>query len=162
MGYPLSMKEAVVKKVLMSNKTHYEIAKEAGIARSTLTYWLKQYTKDGEMNLINVEKSPKDWSGEERFNALVATANMSEMNRVAWCRKEGLFTHHLDQWKKDAIFLLTQKESILKSNDSKDLKREISFLKKELSRKDQALAETAALLVLKKKADLIWGDAKGD
>ncbi len=36
--------------------------------------------------------------------------------------------------------------------------RRILELERELRRKDAALAETAALLVLKKKAQAIWGD----
>ena len=160
MGYPVEMKEAVIKKVLIGGKPHHEIAKEAGIGRSTLTYWLKHYRKDRKMNLTDIEKRPQDWTGEERLNALITTGNMSEVERVAWCRKEGLFTHHLDQWKNDATSLLTSANDRSKSKDSKRLKQENAALKKDLERKEKALAETAALLVLKKKADLIWGEPR--
>jgi len=43
------------------------------------------------------------------------------------------------------------------SRRNPDVKR-IRSLEKELRRKDKALAETAALLVLKKKVQEIWGD----
>ena len=44
---------------------------------------------------------------------------------------------------------------------SGDAKR-IKELERELVRKDKALAETAALLVLKKKMALLWGDGDDD
>ena len=163
MGYPVEMKEVVLKKVLMGGKAHKEIAKEAGIGLSTLAYWLKHYKKDGKMNLSSkLEKRPNDWSGEERFNALIATGVLSEVERVEWCRKEGVFTHHLDQWKKDAMCLLIQNDNSAKGKDVVRLKRENCALKKELLLKDKALAETAALLILKKKANSIWGEFRVD
>ena len=55
-------------------------------------------------------------------------------------------------------FRLTEKE--VKTKASKELREERKKnerLEKELARKDKALAETAALLVLRKKANAIWG-----
>ena len=160
MGYAIEMKEAVIKKVLIGGKPYHEIAKEAGIGRSTLTYWLKHYKQDGNKNLMQKERRPQDWTAEERINALMATGAMSEKDRVSWCRKRGIFAHHLEQWKKDVISLLTPNRS--KDKDTKRLRKENSDLKKELNRKDKALAETAALLVLKKKANFLWGEPKDD
>jgi transposase len=157
MGYPIEMKKAVIRKVLMGGKPHHEIARDAGIGRSTLTYWLKHYKKGGNMNLTQKERRPQDWTAEERINALMATGAMSEGDRVSWCRKRGVFAHHLEQWKKDVISLLTTNKAPGKSKDAIRLKKENTALKKELNRKDKALAELAVLLVLKKKADSIWG-----
>lgn len=162
MVYPIKMKEAVIKKVLMGEKPYYEIASEAGIGRSTLTYWLKNHKKDGNKTLTEKEKRPQDWTAEERLNALMETGSMSEGERVSWCRKRGVFSHHLEQWKKDILSLSTPNRSSIKSKGSARLKKENVALKKELNRKDKALAETAALLVLKKKADYIWGDLRDD
>jgi hypothetical protein len=90
------------------------------------------------------------------------TGSMPEEERVSWCRKRGVFSHHLEQWKKDILSLLTPNKATLKFKGTAQLKKENSALKKELNRKDKALAETAALLVLKKKADFIWGDHRDD
>jgi len=162
MGYPIEMKEAVIKKALMGGKPLHEIAREAGIGRSTLTYWLKHYKKDGNINLKQKEKRPQDWTAEERINALMETGAMSEEDRVTWCRKKGLFTHHLEQWKKDVVTLLNLKRGPDKPKGLMRLQKENAALKKELNRKDKALAETAALLVLKKKANSIWGESRND
>ncbi len=162
MVYPIKMKEAVIKKVLMGEKPYHEIAREAGIGLSTLTYWLKNHKNDGNKTLAKKEKRPQDWTAEERLNALMKTGSMPEYERVSWCRKKGVFSHHLEQWKKDILSLSTPNSSSVKFKGSTRLKKENAALKKELNRKDKALAETAALLVLKKKADSIWGGLRDD
>ena len=162
MVYPIKVKEAVIKKVQMGGKLHHEIASEAGIGRSTLTYWLKNHKKDGNKNLTEKEKRPQDWTVEQRLNALMETGAMPEGERASWCRKRGVFSHHLEQWKKDILSLTSQNNAALKLKGTAQLKKENAALKKELNRKDKALAETAALLVLKKKADFIWGVHRDD
>lgn len=163
MGYSIEMKEAVVKKVLVGDKLNYEIAIEAGISRSTLCKWVKHYKKDGNITLSTKEKRPQDWTSKERIEALIEAGSMLDEERVSWCRKKGLFGHHLEQWKKDAITATTPNLSKGNCNtDSRRLKKENESLKKELLRKDKALAETAALLVLKKKAHSIWGVPEDD
>ncbi len=162
MVYPIAIKKAVIKKVLMGGKPHHEIASEAGIGRSTLTYWLKNQKKDGNETLTEKEKRPQDWTVEQRLNALMETGAMSEEERVSWCRKRGVFSHNLEQWRKDILSLLTSNKASLTFKGTVRLKKENAALKKELNRKDKALAETAALLVLKKKADFLWGDPRED
>jgi len=107
---------------------------------------------------MNKEKRPQDWSREERLNALIETAKFSEEELGAWCRQKGIHTHHLEQWRRE----LAREQPNNKNSEFKKLKEEIKNLKKELGRKDKALAETSALLVLKKKADAIWGDQEDD
>ena len=87
---------------------------------------------------------------------------MPEGERVSWCRKRGVFSHHLEQWRKDILSLSTPNSTSVKSKGITQLKKENAALKKELNRKNQALAETATLLVLKKKADSIWGGLRDD
>lgn len=167
--YSEAMKESVVKKVLNKEKRAYEVSKETGIARSTLSVWLKNYKQGDKMNanndVKNEDKRPKDWSGAERIDALIKTGGLGAEEKAWWCRQNGIFEHHLKQWEKDAIEGVISKDSgnISKemSREIKDLKKEIESLTKDINRKDRALAETTALLVLKKKADYIWGESKG-
>lgn len=152
MGLPFQVKEAVLKKILMGNRPHHEVALEFGIGRSTIGKWLKDYKKIGNINLNSKEKRPKDWSATERLSALIETGTMTEDERTSWCRKKGIFTHNLEQWKKDALSAMVPKSNKEQNEKEKALQKENSVLKKELLRKDRALAETAALLVLKKKS----------
>ncbi len=162
MGYPIKLKEAVLKKVLEGNKPRHEIATEFGIGKSTIGKWLKEYKLNGSINLNSKEKRPSDWTVEERMSALLETGSMSVEARTVWCRKKGLFIHNLDQWKKDAISGMLSSSSRKQSDEVKNLKQENKSLKKDLSRKEKALAETAALLVLKKKVQEIWGEPEDD
>jgi len=162
MGYPIQLKQAVLKKVLQENKPHYEVASELGVGRSTIGKWLKEHKQNGSKKLKSKEKRPKDWTAEERISAIIKTGCLNAEDRTAWCRKNGIFIHNLDQWKKDAISAMIPKENKEQIEEHKNLKKEISALKKDLSRKDKALAETAALLILKKKAQEIWGEPEDD
>ena len=122
MGYPIEMKEAVLKKVLTGGKPYHEIAREAGIGRSTLTYWLKNHKKEEKKNLTEKEKRPQDWAVEQRLNALMETGAMPEGERASWCRKRGVFSHHLEQWKKDILSLSTRNNSSKREQNRKLLR----------------------------------------
>lgn len=162
MGYPIQLKEAVLKKVLLGRKPQHEIASAFGVGRSTIGKWLREYKQNGITNLNSKEKRPKDWTAKERMSALIETGSMSDKDRTTWCRKKGIFVHNLDQWKKDALSAMVPASKKKQTETEKSLKKEIISLKKDLSRKEKALAETAALLVLKKKAQEIWGDPEDD
>ena len=161
MGYPIQLKEAVLKKVLQGNP-HHGIAIEFGVGRSTIGKWLKEYKQNGNINLKQKEKRPKDWTAEERMSALIETGSMNTKDCTAWCRKKGIFSHNLDKWKKDALLAMTLQTTKAQTEKEKKYKKEIASLKKDLNRKDKALAETAALLVLKKKVQEIWGEPEDD
>jgi transposase len=158
MGYSIQIKETVLQKALSGRKTQHEIATEFGVGKSTIQNWLRHFRKNGDINLKSKEKRPKDWTPEERISALIETGAMTPEECSAWCRRKGIFSHHLEQWKKDAISGISnipEKQMLEKENR---YKKEISSLKRDLTRKEKALAETAALLVLKKKAQAIWGE----
>ena len=74
----------------------------------------------------------------------------------AWCRERGLFAHHLSDWK--AAFCAPGKETVPGLREVRSLKDENAQLKRELVRKEKALAEAAALLVLQKKFRALWAD----
>jgi transposase len=112
--------------------------------------------------LNSKEKRPKDWTAKERMAALIETGSMSAEACTAWCRKRGIFTYNIDQWKKDAISAMASQSTKKQSDKEKILRKENTALKKDLLRKDKALAETAALLVLKKKVQEIWGEPEDD
>jgi transposase len=161
MGYSFEIRESVIKKVLVGNKTRESIAREAGISRSTLNCWINDYkSRDDSVSSESKERRPYDWSVTERIEALMTTGAMSDEEKGCWCRQKGIFMHHLEEWKKEAINGVNMKPSMSVYSENRDLKKENAALKKELQRKEKALAETAALLVLKKKADCIWGESK--
>ena len=106
------------------------------------------------------DKRPQSWTTEERLEALLATHGLAEQELGSWCRERGVHTHHLAQWRRELVEGSNEKASGV--GETRALRQENHALKKELRRKDKALAETAALLVLKKKAASIWGEVEDD
>jgi len=105
----------------------------------------------------NKEKCPQDWSQEERLDIIMMCHSLDEKSMNEYCRTHGIYPHHLTQWKQAFMSGTPGTQKIKGHSEIKMLKSENKALKKELQRKEKALAETAALLVLKKKAHEIWG-----
>jgi len=103
-------------------------------------------------------KSPRDWTPEEKLQAVLEASQLSEDDLGAYLRKKGLHESNLKQWRQEMIGALQNKASGKKISANSTEAKRIRQLERELVRKDKALAETAALLVLKKKAQAIWGD----
>jgi len=149
-----------------------DVAKSLGVGHSTLDKWiilartheLEAVSEDELTNLNDMinEKRPQDWSLEERLDMVIRCASLDEQKVSELCREQGLFPHHIKQWKQAFANGSTPNAKTKASTDAKALKNENKALKKELNRKDKALAETAALLVLQKKVNSIWGNDEDD
>ena len=158
--------EAVKKALSHSPGTNLtEVAQALGLPKSTLYGWVQAMKKRDKTTPLSgegaPEKKPCQWTSEERFDAIIETSHLSEEAVSEYCRKKGIFPHHLQSWKKEFREGTNKKNISESSQQNKLLKEEIKALSKELHRKDKALAEAAALLVLKKKADDYW-DSKED
>jgi hypothetical protein len=82
---------------------------------------------------------------------------MDEAQRSAWCREQGLFPAELQQWRQSATAALSQPQEARASvQETREDRRRIKELERDLRRKEKALAETAALLVLSKKLEAIF------
>jgi len=105
---------------------------------------------------------PKDKTAEAKLRAVSETFQMTEAEKSAYCRQHGFYTHQLNEWKTQMLSGFEVSSSKEQKSEHRQYVTEIKQLKKELNRKEKALAETSALLVLKKKANLIWGDGEED
>ena len=156
-------KQAIIDKVLARDgRTVVEIAKLHNISYSTLQKWIRK-VRNGD--IIDPVKSVKDnqaLSLSERFTHLMATASLDETAVGIYCREHGLYAIQLTQWKEA---FMTQKPDLKKQDNLTELRTlrlENKRLKQDVKRKNSALAEATALLVLKKKASLIWGEVDED
>jgi transposase len=95
------------------------------------------------------------WTAAARLQAVIVTAAMDEATRSAWCREQGLYPAELEAWKRDAIAGLGEPRASSAAEARED-RRRVKELERELHRKDKALAETAALLVLRKKLAAVF------
>ena len=157
-NYPAEFKDTMISKMTEpGGRSATSLGKERGIAQSTLSRWLRErgsvaWEEGGQMREGNVQS----WSAEQKLEALLEYEQLSEEERGKFLRGKGLHEAHVARWKKEVLEGLKLKPF---AGGKKDPQRKrIAALEKELRRKEAALAEVAALLVLKKKADAVWGE----
>lgn len=161
MRYTAERKEAVVRKMLPpSNKNVPTLSKEEGIPEQTLYAWRMEARAQGRL-VPHGEVTPDGWTSADKFTAVVETAPMNEEEKAEYCRKRGLHTEQLAVWRQacmNANDWDRAQARKLRETMAEERKR-AQALEKELRRKEKALAEAAALLVLKKKVDDLWGES---
>jgi transposase len=153
-------KAAIQKLLLRGNRTVNSICNEMGVSTPTVYAWKKKYGRYPGME--NDEKSPQNRSVEEKFKAVMEFDHLKESEQGLFLRREGFHSDHIDEWRRQMRSGLNPQSNNSTRSEMAELNRENKELKKELNRKNAALAETTALLVLKKKADLIWGSGGGE
>lgn len=158
--YSPSFKEAALQKLLApANRPVREIAEEMGCSAVTLYDWKKKCGSIADMKKHNDKRRPKDWTAEEKFSAIFTYEKLPPEEQGAFLRKHGLHTEHIEAWKKSMKMALDQQKTERAHRlELLEKERTIKELKNNLQRKDKALAETTALLVLKKKVSLILGE----
>ena len=153
----------IIEKALNRNgETLKSIAQRHNIGLSTLNKWIRKHKNNGTIDNQKGNVSTSMISMADRLDHLIASASMNEEELGAYCREHGLYSFQLTEWKE--AFMTPNKVEKKSSEKAqiKSLSAEIKQLKQELRRKDSALAEATALLVLKKKAALIWGEDEVD
>ena len=159
-NYNGRFKETMVRKMIGPPAvTASALAADVGVAQTTLSRWLKEYGRLGSLGgEMSSKKRPQNWSAEEKLSAILEYEKLDEESRGKYLREHGLYSVDIERWRQEVLGALGKKAK--KKGDPKE--KRIRDLEAELRRKEKALAETAALLVLKKKADAIWGDGEGE
>ena len=152
--YSKEMKENIIRRMLPPNNISVPVlSSEMGIPRETLYTWRIKAQK-GETPVPT--KISNELSSEDKFNIVLETASLNEIELGEYCRRKGLFVQQISTWRETC----TQAHAPLKSRADKmtlrSQKKEIKSLKVEIRRKEKALAEAAALLILQKKVRALW------
>ena len=129
------------------------VSREVGVSVATLEHWRADALANGSAS------GNQRWTATARLQAVIATAAMDEATRSAWCREQGVYPAELDAWKQDAIAGLGEPRATSAVEARQD-RRRVKELERELRRKDKALAETAALLVLSKKIAAVFHEGE--
>jgi len=158
------LKQEILRRLLPpNNESVSKLSRESGISETTLYKWKKSFRHKGQPQPYE-EHPAGQWSAHDKFAIVVETAALSEIELSEYCRAKRLYVEQVTAWR----------EACMQANDGvtgqasklhKDLRQkeqEIKALSRELQRKEAALAETAALLVLRKKAQAIWGDPEDE
>ena len=154
--YGRAMMERVVARLLPPESATVEVvAREFGIGVLTLQRWRDE--------VQSMPARGRAWTAGARLEAVITAAAMDEVGKSAWCRESGVYPAELDKWRANATAALAEPEEARASPQATraDRKR-IKELERELLRKDRALAETAALLVLSKKVAAIFNKGEAD
>jgi len=160
MGQPIysqEFKKSVVEKVMnRGSRPVAAILEETGVSSPALYRWKAEFANSGGMK--KTSKRPQDRSAEEILKLVIEFEKLPEEKHGEFLRKEGLHSEHVEAWREQIkAALRPAKRTQAERSERAEDRRKINELEKELRRKDKALAEATALLILKKKADLIWG-----
>lgn len=146
------------------------LSKEVGVSQATLSRWLQRASTLGRMSQDENNEDQANrtrngrWSAQEKLRVVLEASSLSEEELGAFLRREGLHEAQLQEWRTKALEAASSalKDSHRKQSERTPEARKIRELERELSRKDKALAEVAALLALQKKVQEIWGDEDDD
>lgn len=147
------IEQALIKVYSRGERTVRSVAEDLKVNYQTVKNWMKKKAVENRGVLATKEKRPRDWSAEEQLVALQESHALSGEALHAWCRGKGIFAHHLTSWK---MAFCAGEKSLPGSRELRVLKDENENLKRELVRKEKALAEAAALLILQKKFRALW------
>lgn len=149
-------RSAVQKYLSRGSRNVGDVCRELGVTDASIYLWTKRYGSSPGMD--NTQRRPQDWSAAEKLKAVIEFENLPPEQQGEFLRRAGLHSDQIEAWKKSMQSGLEPAESAKASRSEKaQLRAEIKVLERDLNKKDKALAEVTALLVLKKKADLIWG-----
>ena len=157
--YSLERKESALSKLLSPDRYSVaEISRAEGISQQTLYAWRNKARQSGV--LMPNKKSPDRWDKQTKFAVVLETASMNTQALSSYCREKGLYSDQVHAWRDACLNGIDES-----TEDPKAVRKEVSGLKKDkkvleaqLHRKDKALAEAAALLVLAKKYRPLWED----
>jgi transposase len=154
--YPDELKASIIARMLPpTNAMVSELARETGIPKDTLYTWRRKAGKGG----VSIrEKLGTGLSSEEKFNVVLETASLSEIELGEYCRRKGLFPQQITAWREVCTQAHTPLDSKAERKKMSTQTREIKRLEAELRRKEKALAEAAALLILQKKVRSLWAE----
>ena len=157
-GYSEEIKKRVLARVTGSEKENIlKVSIDEKINKGTIYKWIKEAeVKEG----VNISRLSGNWTSEDKFHMVLESAPLTEQELGEYCRRKGTYIDDIKAWKVQCV-----NANNSRMEDPKELKAELKEekdknrrIEKELRFKEKALAETAALLVLRKNVHAIWGD----
>ena len=154
-NYSDEFKAKIIARLLPPNNEYVPgVAKETGIPKDTLYAWRIKHRRG---NQVVEPGQAGTMTSAQKFDIVLETAGMNEAELSEYCRRKGLYPEQISAWRETFRSANTRASVRNEREKNRQLSKENKQLKAELRRKEKALAEAAALLVLKKKAQTIWG-----
>jgi transposase len=149
---PEFKEQALLKTRQRGTRSILSIATELNMSPGTLKRWVLDSGKATEQShgtSLALDGPAAAWSPSQRLTALQESYALNGPALAGWCRERGVFEHQLAQWREDFCTPIAP-VSREATGAFGDLQRQHDQLQRELRRKEKALAEVAALLVLQK------------
>ena len=156
--YSEEFKASIIAKMLPPNNVSVpELARETGIPKDTLYSWRIRHRKSNAE--ATAQQGPSGGlSSEEKFAIVLESASLNEVELSEYCRRKGLYPQQISAWREACLQANAAPTAKLDREKLRQQTKEIKQLEAELRRKEKALAEAAALLVLQKKVQALWGE----
>ncbi len=157
--YSEEFKASIIVKMLPPNNVPVpQLVRETGIPKDTLYTWRNKHRKALVDTTTAQPPASGQLSSEEKYTAVIESASLNEVELSEYCRRKGLYPEQISAWRNACMQANASQAPKVDRPRLKAQAKHIKQLEAELRRKDKALAETAALLVLKKKVQEIWGE----
>jgi len=161
--YSEEFKASIVAKLLPPHNVSVpDLVKETGIPKDTLYTWRSKYRHGQSESGSSRDQQTGKFSNEAKLTIVIETASCNEVELGEYCRRKGLYPEQITGWKNAFIQGSPAPLSKAEREQMKEQTKTIKELEKELHRKEKALAETAALLVLRKKYQALWEEPEAE
>lgn len=168
-SYTQGFKESILQKYYRSDLSLKEFCTKQDLPYTTVYGWKKKYAINSLMSKSNDQNTNTVIAGEslnaqslkpeEKLKIIASSVTMSEEERGSFLRSKGLLSTDLENWKKEFYSSQQKKKGGRPKLDPEfvQLRDQKKALEKDVKRKDKALAEMSARIVLLKKSHEIWG-----
>jgi transposase-like protein len=154
MAYPKELRERAIARMLPPiNASLSALSQELNIPYQTLYAWRTQSSKH-PAPVTQAREAEDLFDAHTKFTVVLETATLNEVDLDAYCRSKGLYLEQIALWRAQCAAALNPKTV---TDTERNSAKRIQLLEGELARKEKALAEAAALMILRKKAEAIWG-----
>jgi transposase len=160
--YSKEFKDSIISRMLPPhNASVPDLARETGIPKDTLYTWRLKYC-NAQDRPGNHSRPADPFSSDEKLAIVIETASLSEVELGEYCRRKGLYPDQINGWKKAFIQAMAARPDKAEREQVRQQNKTIKQLQSELRRKEKALAEAAALLVLEKKLQALLEDPEDE
>lgn len=150
MRYSTDVKQTVLEKLLRPDGPGVPaLSAEYGIPAATLYGW-GRLARNGRMS----RNGHSVRTLREKMAAVLEARRLPEEELGRWLREKGLHEAQLKRWEQEIEVALAAQEE--RPAREREHERQLKELEREVRRKDRALAEMSALIVLKKKLETMW------
>jgi transposase-like protein len=160
--YSEEFRSSVAARLLPPNNARIaDIVKETGVPKDTLYDWRARYRNKLGISPVSC-KTSNQYSADDKLAVIIETATLNETELSEYCRCKGLYPVQIKSWKTSMVQGLMSEPSKVEREHNQKQAKTIQRLEKDLARKEKALAEVAALLVLQKKFQSLMEASEAD